>query len=43
MAAHDRLQARLVDGAVEILVPRSADDDAVRTALSAYAWSWRLV
>ena len=43
MAAHDRLQARLVDGAVEVLVSRSADDDAVRAALSACAWSWRLV
>ena len=42
-AVHDRLQARLVDGTVEILVPRSADDDAVRAALSAYAWSWRFV
>jgi fatty-acyl-CoA synthase len=42
-ALHDRLQASLVDGTVEILVPRSADDEAVRVALSAYAWSWRFV
>ena len=42
-AVHDRLQASLVDGTVEILVPRSADDEAVRVALSAYAWSWRFV
>lgn len=42
-AVHDRLKARLVDGRVEIVVPRSADDDAVRAALSAHAWSWRFV
>jgi fatty-acyl-CoA synthase len=42
-AAHGRLQARLVDGTVEVLVPRSADDDAVRAALSVYALSWRFV
>jgi fatty-acyl-CoA synthase len=42
-AVGDRLQARLVDGTVEILVPHSADDEAVRAALSAYAWSWRFV
>jgi fatty-acyl-CoA synthase len=39
----DRVEARLVDGTVEILVPASADDNAVRAALSAYAWSWRFV
>jgi fatty-acyl-CoA synthase len=39
----DRVEARLVDGTVEILVPASADDDAVRATLSAYAWSWRFV
>jgi fatty-acyl-CoA synthase len=42
-AAHDGVQASLVDGTVEIRVPRSADDEAVRVALSAYAWSWRFV
>jgi fatty-acyl-CoA synthase len=38
----DAVQAVLVDGSVEIHVPRSAHDDAVRAALSRYAWRWRL-
>jgi fatty-acyl-CoA synthase len=42
-AAHGQVQASLVGGTVEILVPRSADDEAVRAALSAYAWTWRFV
>ena len=42
-AVHDRVRAVLVDGAVEILVPHSPDDEAVREVLSAYAWTWRLV
>ncbi len=33
----------LVDGAIEILVPRSSDDETVHAALSSYAWSWRFV
>jgi fatty-acyl-CoA synthase len=42
-AAHDGLQASLVGGTVEIIVHRSTDDEAVRVALSAYAWTWRFV
>ena len=42
-AVHDRVRAVLVDGAVEIVVPHSPDDEAVRDVLSAYAWTWRLV
>jgi hypothetical protein len=36
------VQAVLVDGAVEIHAPHSADDDKVRNALSLYAWTWKL-
>jgi fatty-acyl-CoA synthase len=42
-AAHDHVRAALVDGTIEILVPHSPDDETVRAALSAYAWTWRLV
>jgi fatty-acyl-CoA synthase len=38
----DQVRAVLVDGAVEIHVPRSAEDDAVREVLSQYAWTWQL-
>ena len=38
----DQVRAVLIDGAIEIRVPSSADDDQVRAALSAYAWRWRL-
>jgi fatty-acyl-CoA synthase len=38
----DRLRAVLVDGAVEIHVPHSAEDDAVSDVLSRYAWTWQL-
>jgi fatty-acyl-CoA synthase len=41
-AAAGRVTAELVDGAVEIHAPGSADDDDVRAALSAYAWTWKL-
>jgi len=34
--------AVLVDGAVETYAPHSDEDDAVRDALSAYVWTWRL-
>jgi fatty-acyl-CoA synthase len=37
----ERARAVLVDGAVEIHVPHSNHDDAVREALSHFAWSWR--
>jgi fatty-acyl-CoA synthase len=37
----ERARAVLVDGAVEIHVPHSDHDDAVREALSHFAWSWR--
>jgi fatty-acyl-CoA synthase len=37
------VRAGLVNGTVEIRVPRSADDEAVRVALSAFAWTWRFV
>ncbi len=33
----------LAAGAVEIVVPHSPDDEAVREVLSAYVWTWRLV
>ena len=42
-SVHDQLHVRLVDGAIEILVPRSSDDETVHAALSSYAWSWRFV
>ena len=42
LPVRDAVRAELVDGAVEIHVPSSAADDAVREALSAYAWTWRL-
>lgn len=38
----DRVRAALVDGAIEIHVPRSPHDDIVAEALSQYAWTWRL-
>jgi fatty-acyl-CoA synthase len=38
----DQVQAVLIDGSLEIHVPRSAHDDAVRDALSQYAWKWKL-
>jgi fatty-acyl-CoA synthase len=41
-AANDQVRAALVDGTIEILVPHSPDDETVRAALSAYAWTWRL-
>lgn len=41
-AAGDRVRAVLVDGAVEIEAPRSPDDAAVRDALGAFGWTWRL-
>ena len=42
-AVGDQRAAVLVDGAVEIHVPSSDhDDDEVRTALSQYAWTWKL-
>ncbi|WP_210490986.1 acyl-CoA synthetase [Patulibacter sp. SYSU D01012] len=40
-AAADGVRAVLVDGAVEIEVASSADDDAVRAALGAFGWTWR--
>jgi hypothetical protein len=43
IAVHDLALGTLVDGRVEILIPRSVDDEAVRAALAAYAWSWRFV
>jgi fatty-acyl-CoA synthase len=42
-AVHDGVRAVLVDGAVEIVVPHSPDDEAVREVLSAYVSTWRLV
>jgi fatty-acyl-CoA synthase len=42
-AVHDGVRAVLVDGAVEIVVPHSPDDEAVGEVLSAYVWTWRLV
>ncbi|HTP22085.1 MAG TPA: hypothetical protein VMJ65_20930, partial [Solirubrobacteraceae bacterium] len=38
----DQVQAVLIDASLEIHVPRSAQDDAVRDALSQYAWTWKL-
>ncbi len=38
----DQVRAVLIDGAIEIRVPSSANDDQVRSALSLYVWSWRL-
>jgi len=38
----DQVRAVLVDGAVEIHVPHSAEDEAVVETLSEYAWTWRL-
>jgi len=38
----DRARAVLVDGAVEIHVPHSPEDEAVAHALSQYAWTWQL-
>jgi hypothetical protein len=40
---HDRVRAELVDGTVEIVVPHSPEDETVRSVLSAYACTWRLV
>jgi fatty-acyl-CoA synthase len=42
-AVHDRVRAVLAAGTVEIVVPHSPEDEAVREVLSAYAWTWRLV
>jgi hypothetical protein len=42
-AVYHALRASLVGGTVEITVPRSAEDEAVSVALSAYAWTWRFV
>ncbi len=39
----DGVRAVLVNGTIEIHVPHSADDDAVRDALSHYAWTWMLI
>ena len=38
----DQVRAVLVDGAVEIHVPHSAEDHAAVDALSQYAWTWQL-
>jgi fatty-acyl-CoA synthase len=38
----DQVRAFLVDGAVEIHVPHSAEDEAVEEVLSQYAWTWQL-
>ena len=38
----DQVQAVLIDGALEIHVPRSDHDEVVRAALSQYAWTWKL-
>ncbi len=38
----DQVRAVLVDGALEIRVPRSDEDDAVARVLSQYAWTWQL-
>jgi len=40
---HERVRAELVKGTVEIVVPRSPEDETVRDVLSAYACTWRLV
>ena len=42
-AVHDGVRSVLADGTVEIVVPHSPDDEAVREALSAYASTWRFV
>jgi fatty-acyl-CoA synthase len=39
----DRVRGVLLDGVLEIHVPHSEHDAAVREALSRYAWTWRLV
>jgi hypothetical protein len=33
----------VIERPVREFVPRSADDEAVRVALSAHTWSWRFV
>jgi fatty-acyl-CoA synthase len=38
----DQVRAVLIDGSLEIHVARSDRDDAVRDALSQYAWTWKL-
>jgi fatty-acyl-CoA synthase len=38
----DHVHAVLIDGTIEIHVPRSDHDDAVRDAFSQYAWTWKL-
>ncbi len=38
----DQVRAVLVDGAVEVHVPHSAEDDEVGAVLSQYAWTWQL-
>lgn len=38
----DEVRAVLVDGAVEIHVPRGAHDEEVAEVLSQYAWTWQL-
>ena len=38
----DQVRAVLVDGAVEIHLPHSPEDDAVGELLSQYAWTWQL-
>jgi fatty-acyl-CoA synthase len=39
----DQVRAVLIDGSLEIQVPRSDHDAAVRDALSQYAWTWKLM
>jgi fatty-acyl-CoA synthase len=38
----DQVRAVMIDGSLEIHVARSDRDDAVRGALSQYAWTWKL-
>jgi fatty-acyl-CoA synthase len=38
----DQVSAVLLDGGVEVRVPRSAHDDEVAEVLSRYAWTWQL-
>ena len=38
----DAVRAVLIDGAIEIHVPRSHSDEEVRAVLSQYAWTWKL-
>jgi fatty-acyl-CoA synthase len=38
----DQVHGVLIEGSLEIHVPRSDHDDAVRDALSQYAWTWKL-